>query len=106
VRSGDRLAMLELDRAAQVLLTHEGRRLLSEHARVLRVEVLPQLCAALEDPERDGRVVAEFDRAIEELRRLTWAVNRAAIAEVAGLLVAAVALERRRQRPPTYDRGP
>jgi transcription elongation factor GreA len=81
VRSGDPLAMLDLDGAAQVMLTREGRRLLSERVRVLRVEVLPRLCAALEDPERDGRVDAEFDRAVEELRRLTWVVDHAAIAE-------------------------
>jgi transcription elongation factor GreA len=74
------LAMLDLDGAAQVMLTREGRRLLSERVRVLRVEVLPQL-RALEDPERDGRVDAEFDRAVEELRRLTWVVDHAAIAE-------------------------
>lgn len=78
MRSGDPLAML--DGAAQVMLTREGRRLLSERVRVLRVEVLPQLRAALEDPERDGRVDAEF-RAVEELRRLTWVVDHAAIAE-------------------------
>ncbi len=81
MRSGDRFAMLDLDSAAQVLLTSEGRRLLSERVRVLRVEVLPQLRSALEDPERDGRVEAEFDRVVEELRRLTWVVDHAAIAE-------------------------
>lgn len=80
MRSGDRLAMLDLESATQVMLTREGRRLLRERVRVLRVEVLPQLRAALEDPERDGRVDAEFDRAVEELRRLTWVVDHAAIA--------------------------
>ncbi|MDQ3885650.1 MAG: GreA/GreB family elongation factor [Actinomycetota bacterium] len=73
--------MLELDRAEQVLLTREGRRLLGERVRVLQVEVLPQLRGTLHDPERDGRVEAEFERAVEELRRLTWAVDHAAIAE-------------------------
>ncbi len=81
MRSGDRLAMLDLESGAQVVLTREGRRLLGERVRVLRVEVLPRLRAALEDPERDGRVEAEFDRAVEELRRLTWVVDHAAIAE-------------------------
>lgn len=81
MRSGDPLAMLDLDGAAQVMLTREGRRLLSERARVLRVEILPQLRAALEDPERDGRVEAEFERAVKELRRLTWAVDHAASIE-------------------------
>jgi transcription elongation factor GreA len=81
VRSGNRSAMLDLESAAQVMLTREGRRLLGERVRVLRAEVLPQLRAALEDPERDGRVEAEFERAVEELRRLTWAVDHAASAE-------------------------
>jgi transcription elongation GreA/GreB family factor len=81
MRSGDRLAMPDLDRAAQVMLTREGRRLLGERARVLRVEVLPQLRAALDDPERDGLVEVEFERAVEELRRLTWVVDHAASAE-------------------------
>ena len=62
MRSGDRLAMLDLESAAHVMLTREGGWLLSERVRVLRVEVLPQLRAALEDPERDGRIDAEFDR--------------------------------------------
>jgi transcription elongation factor GreA len=73
--------MLDLDRVAPVLLTREGRQLLSERARVLRAEVLPQLRAALDDPERDGRIDAEFERAVKELRRLTWAVDHAAIAD-------------------------
>lgn len=81
MRSGDHLAMPELDTAAQVMLTREGRRLLSERIRVLRVEVLPQLRAALDDPERDGRIDAEFERAVKELRRLTWAVDHAASVE-------------------------
>ncbi len=81
MRSGDRLALLYLDGTEQVMLTSQGRRLLSERADVLRVEVLPQLRAALEDPERDGRIDAEFDRAVEQLRRLTWVVDHAAIVE-------------------------
>jgi transcription elongation factor GreA len=73
--------MLDLESTAQVMLTREGRRLLGERARVLRAEVLPQLRAALDDPERDGRIDAEFERAVKELRRLTWAVDHAASAE-------------------------
>jgi hypothetical protein len=49
VRSVDRLAMLDLDSAAPVILTQEGRRLLTQRAHALRVEVLPRLRAALED---------------------------------------------------------
>lgn len=79
--SGDRLAMPDLDSAAQVMLTREGRRLLGERIRVLRDKVLPELRAALVVLERDGRVEAEFDRAAEELRRLTWALDQAASAE-------------------------
>ena len=75
------MALLDLEGAAQVRLTREGRRLLGERIRVLRVEVLPQLRAALDDPERDGRIDAAFDRAVEELRRLTWAIHHAASAE-------------------------
>jgi transcription elongation factor GreA len=78
------LATPELNRAEQVMLTREGRRLLGERVRVLRVEVVPQLRAALEDPERDGRIDAEFERAVEELRRLTWAVDHAASVEEQG----------------------
>jgi transcription elongation factor GreA len=81
VRSVDRLAMLDLDSAAPVVLTQEGRRLLTQRAHALRVEVLPRLRAALEDPERDGRVDAEYERAVDELRRLTWLVDHATVAE-------------------------
>jgi hypothetical protein len=61
--------MLDLDGAAPVILTREGKRLLTERAHALRGEVLPRLRAALEDPERDGRVDAEYERAVDELRR-------------------------------------
>jgi transcription elongation factor GreA len=81
VRNVDRLAMLEVGNAAQVILTREGRRLLIERVHSLRVEVLPALRAALEDPERDGRVDAEYERAVDEVHRLTWLVDHAAIAE-------------------------
>jgi transcription elongation factor GreA len=81
VRNFDRLGMLDLDNAAHVILTREGRRLLIARARSLGVEVLPELRAALGDPERDGRVDAEYERAVNELRRLTWLVDHATIAE-------------------------
>jgi transcription elongation GreA/GreB family factor len=81
VRNVDRLAMLEVANAAQVILTREGRRLLIERVHSLRVEVLPALRAALEDPERDGRVDAEYQQAVDEVHRLTWLVDHAAIAE-------------------------
>ena len=41
-------ALVDLDGVAQVMLTREGRRLLSGRVRVLRVEVLPPL-RAVED---------------------------------------------------------
>ncbi len=47
----------------------------------MRGEVLPRLRAALEDPERDGRVDAEYERAVDELRRLAWLVDHATVAE-------------------------
>src|SRR6266545_183485 len=64
VMSFDRLAALDGDGAARVVLTRDGRRLLAERARLLRARVLPELRAALEDPERDGRVDADYARAI------------------------------------------
>jgi transcription elongation factor GreA len=81
VRSRDRLAMLDLDGAAPLILTREGKRLLTERAHALRGEILPRLRAALEDPERDGRVDAEYERAVDELRRLAWLVDHATMAE-------------------------
>ena len=81
MRSRDRLAMLDLDGAAPLILTREGKRLLTERAHGLRGEVLPRLRAALEDPERDGRVDAEYERAVDELRRLAWLIDHATVAE-------------------------
>jgi transcription elongation GreA/GreB family factor len=74
------LVALDLGKA-QVVLTHEGRRLLGERVHALRVEVLPALHAALDGPERDGGVDADYQRAANELRRLTWLVDHAATAE-------------------------
>jgi transcription elongation GreA/GreB family factor len=39
------------------------------------------LRAALEDPQDDGRVDAEYQRTVDELRRLTWLVDHATVAE-------------------------
>ena len=67
--------------AGTVILTRQGRRLLAERARQLRARVLPELRAALDDRERDGRVDADYGRALDELRRLSWLVRHAARAE-------------------------
>jgi transcription elongation factor GreA len=69
--------MLDLDGAAPPILTREGKRLLTERAHALRGEVLPRLRAA----ERDGRVDAEYERAVDELRRLAWLIDHATVAE-------------------------
>jgi transcription elongation factor GreA len=81
VMNFDRLAALDGDATTRVVLTREGRRLLAERARHLRARVLPELRAALEDPERDGRVDADYERAITELRHLSWLVDHATLAE-------------------------
>ena len=70
-----------VDDAGAVVLTRQGRRLLAERARQLRARVLPELRAALDDRERDGHVEADHQRAVEELRRLSWLVEHAAHAE-------------------------
>jgi transcription elongation factor GreA len=64
-----------------VILTHQGRRLLAERAQQLQRQVLPELRAALDDRDRDGRVDADYERAADELRRLSWLVEHAAHAE-------------------------
>jgi transcription elongation factor GreA len=81
VRNVNRLAMLDVGDAAPAILTRQGRRLLIERVRRLQVTALPELRAALEDPERDGRVDAEYEQAVDELHRLTWLVDHATIAE-------------------------
>jgi transcription elongation GreA/GreB family factor len=64
-----------------VVLTRQGRRLLAERAHQLRANVLPELRAALDDRERDRRVDADYQRAIDRLRHLSWLVEHAAHAE-------------------------
>jgi transcription elongation GreA/GreB family factor len=64
-----------------VVLTRQGRRLLAERAHQLRANVLPELRAALDDRERDRRVDADYQRAIDQLRHLSWLVEHAADAE-------------------------
>jgi transcription elongation factor GreA len=81
VKKFDRLAAVNLDGASQVILTREGMRLFTERVRYLRVEVLPDLSAALGDRERDGRVEAQYEQAVNELRLLTRLIDHAAIAE-------------------------
>ncbi|HYT26028.1 MAG TPA: GreA/GreB family elongation factor, partial [Actinomycetota bacterium] len=66
---------------SEVILTRQGRRLLAERAYRLRTHVLPELRAALDDRERDGRGDTEYERAVDELRRLSWLVEHAADAE-------------------------
>jgi transcription elongation factor GreA len=65
---------------SDVILTQQGRRLLAERAHRLRAHVLPKLRAALGDRERDG-CGADYQRTVEELRRLSWLVGHAADAE-------------------------
>lgn len=65
---------------SDVILTQQGRRLLAERAHRLRTHVLPELRAALGDRERDG-CGADYERTVEELRRLSWLVGHAADAE-------------------------
>jgi transcription elongation factor GreA len=81
VRNNDRLAILDVGNFAPVILTRAGKRLLIERASALRGDVLPELRAALADPERDSRVDAEFERAVNELRHLVWLVEHATLAE-------------------------
>ena len=64
---------LDGDGATQVILTAQGRRLLAERAQLLQ--------AALDDRERHGRVHADDERTITELRRLRWLVDHALILE-------------------------
>jgi transcription elongation factor GreA len=64
-----------------VILTRQGRGLLAKRAHQLRAQVLPRLRAALDDRERDGRVDADYQRAVDQLRRLSWLVEHAALAE-------------------------
>lgn len=81
MRSVNRLAMRDVGNARPAILTREGRRLLVERARWLQVTVLPELRAALEDQERDGRIEVEYERAVDDLHRLRWLVDHATIAE-------------------------
>ena len=67
------VAPLDGDGATQVILTAQGSRLLAERAQLLQ--------AALDDRERHGRVDAEDERTITELRRLRWLVDHALIVE-------------------------
>jgi transcription elongation GreA/GreB family factor len=67
------VAALDGDGATQVILTGQGRCLLAERVHRLR--------AALDDREGDGRVDADDERTIAELRRLRWLVDRALIVE-------------------------
>jgi transcription elongation factor GreA len=81
VKKFDRVVAMTLDGGSQVILTREGMRLFTERVRYLRVEVLPDLSAALGDRERDGRVEAHYEQAVNELRLLTRLIDHAAIAE-------------------------
>jgi transcription elongation GreA/GreB family factor len=67
------VAALDGDGATQVILTGQGRCLLAERVHLLR--------AALDDREGDGRVDADDERTIAELRRLRWLVDRVLIVE-------------------------
>jgi transcription elongation GreA/GreB family factor len=71
----DQLAIGDPD---ALVLTRQGRRLLAERAHRLRAHVLPELRAALDDRERDGHVDADYQRALDQLRRLSWMVKHAA----------------------------
>jgi transcription elongation GreA/GreB family factor len=76
--SADRQA---IDDPRAVVLTRQGRRLLAERAHQLRARVLPELRAAVDDRRRDGRADADYQRAVKELRPLSWLVEHAAHAE-------------------------
>jgi transcription elongation GreA/GreB family factor len=64
---------LEGDRTLRPTLTREGRRRLAERAHRLRAD--------LDDREREGRADADHGLAIVQLRRLSWLVDHATIAE-------------------------
>ncbi|HEX6674096.1 MAG TPA: GreA/GreB family elongation factor [Actinomycetes bacterium] len=66
---------------AAVVLTRQGRRLLARRAHQLRAHVLPRLRAALDGHERDAHVEAEYQRVVDQLRRLSWLVEHAPDAE-------------------------
>jgi transcription elongation factor GreA len=61
------------DGATQVVLTAQGRCLLAERAHLLQ--------AALDAREGGGRVDADDERTITELRRLRWLVDHALVVE-------------------------
>jgi transcription elongation factor GreA len=67
------VAALDGDGATQVILTAQGRCRLAERAQLLQV--------ALDDRDRDGRVDADDERTITELRRHRWLVDHILIVE-------------------------
>jgi transcription elongation GreA/GreB family factor len=55
---------------SRALLTKEGRKMLSARLDELRSSRIPALIVALHDSERDGRVDAEYVRAVREAARI------------------------------------
>ena len=64
-----------------VVLTRDGRRELEERARRLDSEVLPALREQLMGPDRDGRTDAELESALDERRRIAYALSSGRVAE-------------------------
>ena len=65
------------DEEAQVYLTLEGRMLLAAHLEELRSLRIPALIAALRDRDRDGRIDAEYVRAVREASRIHELISSA-----------------------------
>jgi transcription elongation GreA/GreB family factor len=58
-------------------LTAEGRKMLAARLDELRSTTIPSLIVALQDRERDGRVDAEYARAVREASRIDDLVSTA-----------------------------
>jgi transcription elongation factor GreA len=65
------------DALERVVLTDEGRACLEDKVRRLRAQVLPELLMALRDPDHTGTLDAEYERALDELSELSYALERA-----------------------------
>ena len=58
-------------------LTSEGRALLAAHLDELKAVRLPALIAALRDRDRDGRIDADYIRALREASRINQLITSA-----------------------------
>jgi transcription elongation factor GreA len=67
--------------ALGIVLTPDGQRRLVGRAAWLATEAIPMLAHNLDDPDQDGRVGEEYQRAVTELARLTSILGQATTTE-------------------------